>query len=375
MTHSGTAMLALALVAALAACDAGPRGDASAGAADTTRWSLGPAEVRVGGGAAGDELDRVYAGVLLADGSFVVGNSGTSELRWFDSSGRRMRVSGRTGSGPGEFRGINWMAALSADSLLVFDLRQQRFSVWTPSGEFARTFMAQTPPGPLRPLGVLADGSMVVARESRYDPRSGAGVVRDSMQVLHVSRTGEVMRTLGSFAGAEWLIYDHPSSFRATQLPFGRVGHVAVAGDHVVVGSSESGSLSVLDREGRRLRTVDVDARPRAVSRRQIDTVLEQIPDRAERAALERHYRADGASAASVFTALRGDDAGNVWIRLAPAAGRDTVKWVVLSADGVRVGSVGMPSGWWPLDVRDDRVLLRETDADGVQAVSVRTLR
>jgi hypothetical protein len=365
------AVTPLLLLAALAGCD----GDAAAGStreqADTAQWALGAPAARAGN-AAGDELHRVYGGLLRDDGSFVVGNSATSELRVYDRAGRLLKAAGRRGAGPGEFGSINWLAALPGDSLVVFDLRHHRFSIWTADGRFVRTFRPQSLPGPVRPIGVLEDGSLLLVREGRYDPRAGAGVVRDSMLMLRMDRNGEVVQTLGSFAGAEWLVYEHPTSFRATQLPFGPSGHLAVAGTGFVHASSEDGRLAMYDASARQVRSLTIDVPRRDITPREVSELLGEIQDVSERGALARYYRET--KAAPVFTALKAARDGNLWIRLFPPAGVDSVKWVVLTPAGERIGSLRMHASWLPLDIGPREVLVRETDADGVQGVSIRTV-
>jgi hypothetical protein len=359
--------------ALLAACTGGEAHPPQEVAADQPTWSVEAPVVRVGAGEQpGQALDRVYGGLLRPGGSVIIGNSGTSQLRTYDPGGRLVSATGGQGRGPGEFGTINWIAGLPGDSVLVFDLRLQRFSVWSPAGAFVRMFSSQAPPGPVRPIGVFRDGSILIVREAGYDPRAGAGAVRDSMTALRMSRTGEVAAIPGRFPGAEWLIYPHPASFRATQLPFGRTGQLAVLGDHFVYGSSDSGTLAVYDQAGRAVRRVELGAHGHGPSRKEISAFLAGIQDRAERSALARHYRNGAGDGASIFTALRGDADGNLWVRLAPRAEGDSVTWVVLAPGGDRRGSVRMATDWLPLDIRENTLLLRESDADGVQTVAVR---
>src|SRR5688572_20810198 len=49
---------------------------------------------------------RVTAILPRSDGRFIVVNSGTSELRFYDASGRRYSAVGRRGEGPGEYQRI-----------------------------------------------------------------------------------------------------------------------------------------------------------------------------------------------------------------------------------------------------------------------------
>lgn len=357
---------------ALAGCDGSASHDGSP-VAEAASWRLEMPAARIGE-APGQELDRVYGGLLRPDGTLVIGNSGTAELRFFDGRGQLRHAVGRKGAGPGEFGSINWIAELPGDSLIAFDMRHRRFSVWDSAGRFARTFSVPFP-GPVRPVGVFGDGSLMVAVEGQYDPRGGAGVVRDSMRVARIDRTGQVVGQLGSFPGAEWLLYEHPTSFRAAQLPFGRTGHLALVGEEFVYGSSESGRLTVHDGSGRQVRTIDVPGSGRGISRDEISATLSEIEDPAERSALTRHYRRGVENGPPVVTALRGDRDGNLWARLPAAAGADSVTWLVLSPRGERLGSVRMHATALPLDDGDGKLMLREANADGVQTVSVRAVR
>jgi hypothetical protein len=365
----------LVLIIALGGCTGSEARQTPEDASEQVSWSLDAPAVRVGGGdGPGEALDRVYGGVLRPDGSMVIGNSGSSQLHIYSPDGRLTASAGRRGAGPGEFGSINWIGVLPGDSIIVFDLRHQRFSVWSPGGTFVRMFNSQAPPGPVRPIGVFEDGSILIVREGGYDPRAGAGVVRDSMLALRMNPTGEVASMPRSVPGVEWLIYQHPTSFRATQLPFGRTGHVAVLGSHFVHGSSESGTLAVYDGSGSQVRTVEVTAPARTPSRAEISAFLDELGDPTERSALARHYRDGAGGTAAVFTALRSDAEGNLWVRTAPDAGADSVTWLVLGPGGGQIGSVRMHTGWLPLDIRRNTLLLRESNPDGVQTVSVRRI-
>jgi hypothetical protein len=361
------------VTALLAACT-GEAARQPRGAPETpATWAVEAPVARMGASERpGEALDRVYGGLLRQDGSVVIGNAGTSQLRTYGPDGRLVSAVGRAGRGPGEFGGIDWVAGLPGDSIIAFDLRNQRFSVWSPAGAFVRMFSSQAPPGPVRPIGVFQDGSILIVREAGYDPRAGAGVVRDSMTALRMSVTGEVTAIPGRFPGAEWLIYPHTTSLGATQLPFGRTGHMAVAGNHFVHGSSESDTLTLYDPSGRTIRTMELGARGRSPSREEISAFLADVQDRGERSALSRHYRNGAGESAPIFTALRGDAEGNLWVRLAPGTSTDSVTWVVLGPEGDRLGSVRMAAGWLPLDIRANTLLLRESDTNGVQTVSVR---
>ena len=84
------------------------------------------------------ELAGASSSIRLADGRVVIANSGTSELRFYDGTGRFLKSVGRKGEGPGEFTGSLQMVATSNREFAVFDQSAQRLSVFDTSGLLIR---------------------------------------------------------------------------------------------------------------------------------------------------------------------------------------------------------------------------------------------
>jgi predicted acylesterase/phospholipase RssA len=72
---------------------------------------------------------------LLSNGRVVVSDVRTHELRLFDSDGGFLRLLGRSGEGPGEFRGIRDLAVLPGDSIMAWDMISARLTFFDPDGE------------------------------------------------------------------------------------------------------------------------------------------------------------------------------------------------------------------------------------------------
>lgn len=343
-------------------------------APDSASWAVAPEPLWRIGDASGPApylLDRVFSGLITGHGAALIGNSGTREIRRFDSAGAFVSATGRQGAGPGEFRSINWMSRFRGDSILVFDLRSQRFSVITPRGTFVRSFQNGGFGGPAFPRGVFPDGAVLIGVEKAYDPRAGAGRVRDTLALHRVA--GDSAAAVLRLPGAEWLVYGDGMRYRSTRLPFGRTALVAVSGDRIVHGSSDSPRLHVLDGSGRELATIDLPLRARSLAREEVrDAVEEAVANAGDRALVRRELSHRGGITAPVMTDLRADSEGNVWVRAYPPAGGGSAEWIVVSPDGALVGSRLLPVGWHPLDLRGGLMLVRERDADGVERVSLR---
>src|SRR6185436_18685128 len=119
----GTLRLGLAMLA-LAACGGGGGGGAavtrdSAGITivenSGTAWTSAQAWtvvdsplVDIGGKTdqPAYELDQVRGPVRLSDGRLALANAASSEIRFYDATGKHLRTTGAKGSGPGEYQAI-----------------------------------------------------------------------------------------------------------------------------------------------------------------------------------------------------------------------------------------------------------------------------
>ena len=81
-------------------------------------------------GPADQELASVSGARRLRDGRVVIANGKPLELRIYDAHGTLLRRIGRTGDGPGEFRGRLDLLPAGGDSLLVYDQGSQRLSLF-----------------------------------------------------------------------------------------------------------------------------------------------------------------------------------------------------------------------------------------------------
>jgi len=94
-----------------------------------------------------DELDTKTYGALrsiaLSNGTHVVND--VLRLRYFDAAGAQIRVSGRGGQGPGEFRGITALCHTRGDTVVTADQANGRVTIFDKSGSITR----EIPAGPL----------------------------------------------------------------------------------------------------------------------------------------------------------------------------------------------------------------------------------
>ena len=126
-------------------------------------FSLDPEpELQVGAldGPAAYQFAGIASVVRLADGSLVVSDRGSGEVRVFDETGSFVKAIGRKGDGPGEFGAAPVLASSEDGILRAWDPRNRRFSSFRISDEELIEESAIVGPGEelTRRIGITSDG-------------------------------------------------------------------------------------------------------------------------------------------------------------------------------------------------------------------------
>lgn len=360
-------------------------------------------------------LYRATSAVVLSDGTIVIGNAGTNELRFFDAGGEFVRSAGSEGEGPGEFRTLSDVWKIRGDTILAWDLRQRRLSYFTPEGEFIDVRSFVIPPVPMAPgfyltnsvtfQGVFRDGSIVAVpngvaamnlalggADGRYEgelrldepilvlPRDTTIPLSESglLPPLDVSKTD----TIGVFPGTEQY------AFRAVIRPggdvqqsasaviFGEVFLWAHGPDFVAVGAGKPYLVNLYDAggvlRGSIRRTVPgirvTDAMVRDFKADYVAQGSEDFrPIRAEN--VEKRPVAD---TLPTYSALHFDQDGNLWVRdfsLPGADDNEPYHYSIYSPDGRWLAQLDVPSDLSVLDRGADYILTRARDEFDVEQI------
>lgn len=230
--------------------------------------------------------------VLPRDRIAAVNGRG-NEILVFDSSGKRVATWGGTGSGPGEFRDLDWLAHLPPDTLAAGDRRLRRVTALDAVGRYARSFSmadAVNPasnPIPPRPMGLLADGSMIGAVFSGPEPVEGTA--RPQVEIAVIPPAGGAVHAIGAWPGDELVLSRQDDLLEVTQPPFGRRLHIAPAPDGVWVGDDDRWEIRKYSPLGELRMVVRSSASPAAVTGELLEAWIgERYRDAAQGPALER---------------------------------------------------------------------------------------
>lgn len=340
---------------------------------DLPSWRLTrPPQLEIGGleSEAAHQLHQVVDATRLPDGTILIGDAGSRELRLFDSSGEAVRVFGGQGEGPGELPFLRAIAVLPGDTIVA--------SAW-PFGLLSRfamdgTFLGRTRLGPFWPgvvAEILSDGSLLL---DLYDRGYG-----NDIETWAVSGTRPLFRprgwlirvfpdgrqhTLRELGGEQWFKRGEArQDLWMAPLPFGPTSAVAVAGSRLYVGDTERAEIEVLSLGGALRGLVRWEEEPVPVTgadrERVRETALSAQRDTTRRNDLERWLdEAPYPAYKPAFGALFTDRAGRLWIQVPTIADSPSDRWIVFDVDGRSLARLESPAGSRFLDAGEDWAIL-----------------
>jgi hypothetical protein len=336
-------------------------------------------------------LSGVVGAVRLSDGRIVVANGGTSELRIYDANGDFSTLVGRAGEGPGEFRVIGFLGVLQGDTILVYDSRLQRTSLFDDSGTFIG---AHRVTNAVLPYMVGVTGSSTLASYQFIGSDDDRlGVYAAPMEIGVIGIEDGNFRSVDTLASSEESRVQYRGRVTRAFRPFGRESDVAAGGALVyVLESSDDRSIRQYDSAGTLKRILRVDVPRRAVDAAAVEAWVQSwiaafSPGSAEIEEWWRHgfQQTPPPELIPVFRALEVDADGNVCAERYPQRWADATRYWCFSRDGRPVASIQLPAGLLrrgphpyfdsQLEIGRDYVLGVWQDSLDVQYVRIYTLR
>ena len=360
------------------------------------------------------------------DGTIVVADRGTSNLRFYDARGKFLRKVGRNGEGPGEFRMIGEFVPLQ-NGFLVRDWRLPRTSLLDEKGKVER--FVEDPKGPIVEddnymkgrsryvYELLAESPPYIVAYRSYHPslrsfRFPPNVTfRDTALFVKLSipkgdpATSQVVDSLGAALGP-------PVATRMRTIPNGQEiqiaryidfspwPEIAVGKDRAYIADSDSLVIRVLDLNGRQIETIRDDREIERVTAEDIAALKQRMMgnNKDEKgqpfAPSETRKWIDWyfsnmplPKTKPTRSTMRVDGHDNLWVqdfsvltnvrrtlaKNAPAT--DGRWWTLFNRDGKKLGRLQMPAGLIVKEIGRDYILGLSIDDLDVQTVVLYKLR
>ena len=351
-------------------------------------WTLSPAPTLTiqDDGTPATQFESITGVGRLSNGGIAIANrGGTNDIRIFDARGRHVATFGRTGSGPGEFRRLEWIAQ-SGDTAWLYDSGLQRVTsvllAGTPRLLGSTPITATGNRERFSVMGRLPDGRFVVTTNVSPTFDGPPGVHRLPGSTGIIARTGDGTVTwLGDFKSAAIFVHNPTGDVKnagAGPIAFPPWLRSATSGGQVWIGDSAGDSVVVVRARDLSRFTVRLPLPGRAPSRELIN------------AARDRELRGKAAPVGSFseakwsprylpdrlpyFEGLTPGPLGEVWVSAYAGDRAIPTYYIVIDSTGRPTGRVNVPGGSRIRVAARDYVILAHEDADGVETLRVHGL-
>ena len=307
---------------------------------------------------------NVTAAIRLEDGSIVVADEQSYEVRRYDAIGQHMWTRGREGEGPGEYGGLRLLRGCPGAAITVFDWHLDRITQLDVDGSVVDTRpLNAVGVNPYRSPACSPDGDLVFTPWPQLDPEVAAGEHYRWKMALILAR-GDSKDTLrSSIPGTERTRSEHGDGPRT----WGRTMVFAVVSTGVWYGAADDYELEHVDWTGSVNRIAHWTGPDLRVTRKRMelfrDAWLARYDDAESRRRFEREswprIRDGLPERFPAYDALLPLADGSVWVKTHGWRARDD-ELHLLGPDGVWIQRLTMPSGSTLLDAGPDWVLLRQ---------------
>ena len=346
-------------------------------------WPVGEEPlVEIGGDLSGDPsqaLFQVRGAVRLSDGTIVIANAGSHELRWYDPGGLHLRTVGGLGDGPTEFRELALVGVLPGDSVMVNDIRRRRSVVYDRAGQRGRVFLMSSEFGAFpAPAGVLDDGSVLLnlIAPTAETPKPHADDLRYHWPAVVAGPDGIERREFGDYPGTESMCDPSPvgPGCRASVgVLFGRHLLQAAAADRIAIANSDSFSVRIYDGRGALQQVVRQRHTPKPVEEGDFadarSEVMEGMPPRVRAMFTTLFEQMPRHATYPAFESIRLDRTGELWVESSRHPDDRRPVWQVFDRDGLLIGRVEAPLGLAITDSGADYILGVTKDEQDVERV------
>lgn len=325
------------------------------------------------------QLDRVYGAVRLPDGRIAIGNSSTSELRLYDSSGRFLTAASRRGGGPGEFEAQEAIfPRIFGTTLVAGDLSHARVNRYDFAGKVLPQLTLISSPSAVQSIVEATVGSRLIARVTASPGLQGAPGQRISTRYRYAlyDSMGMQHTALFELPSRERIVHAWSGSLRFPYIPFSPEPIVAASVDKVYLIREGVPEVEVWSLAAKRISTFTWSAqlsRVRDIWARWRQAALDAETRQNDRLRYQDFYndRLPLPEHVPVAEAMHVDPAGRLWIVRTHLPWDRARRCDVLDATGRFLGSVTLPPNFSLFQVGTDFILGRARDADDIEQVQL----
>lgn len=335
---------------------------------------VGEHDLQIGAmdGTSAHTFSRVDDLAVSDDGSILVSDGLSQELRVFDSDGRHVRTIGGTGNGPGEFATAPSVAGLAGDTVFLFDVRSNRVTSFSVDGGLLDVLtLDATTVGRSLAIVRLEDGTYLSS--SRWTPPSDeiefhdVRLELDSIVVARLDAAGRLLdtvRIMGDRARARMVQDGGSGRVRVMQAdpPYSPSATVVAEGLRPLLGRSDAFSFQFHGPTGGletilTVRGVEHPATADEIRSGQEAVLREDFGDGEIDPLTRRLYIEYLPDRLPAFGNVVVSGVGDVWVSLTEYDLSQGLDWLVFSGSGELRGTVHTPARLRVRAIDEDRIV------------------
>jgi hypothetical protein len=330
-----------------------------------------------------DGFFEVIGAVYCAD-RILIAQRSTGTVHVFDRSGRQLEVTGRLGSGPGEYQRMTLLQR-TRSGVMTYDVALNRYSHISCNGRIdsSRTLVRNGS----QLLGIGNDERLVFAAPVREPPVQQPSVRRTRFNVLVSARQTQRMDSIAVFRGAA--MYREPfgrGGERMLPQVLGAQGAAVIDGRSLAVVDGEQDSLSLVTlaeggvitvslpwKRAGRISSVEVGA-ARAARLSAMASASPAMRELVARMPAPLRAPSLGWYGRHTIAPIRAMKSGDFWMTALGGVDGNPPSWALLRPNGQWFATVSAPEELEVLDATEDEVVVRVWDRDDVERIELRAL-
>ena len=309
------------------------------------------------------------------DGSLVVLDGASLEVRAFDAKGAFLGATGQDGDGPGDFRHLTSLSPFLGDSLLVYDESAGRATILDADLGLGRVVSLEgglqvadlTLFGSSALLGKAWDFDTFIATEGPY---------RAQYLLVRFTLDGDIRDTIGTLpAWNGYKINREGGGYVDVAALFAMDGQVVVRGDTAILGAGDRMEFERVSAGGKLLQIVRAPVLEGALGAKEIAAeragMLGPTPSARLRDVVAQLPAPEMRPA---YDEIEVDPEGFVWVaryRSRRVGRDDPITWYVFAPDGSWTGSLTTPARFEVLEIGSDYMLGSRRDSLDVEQIQL----
>lgn len=295
--------------------------------------------------------------IRLSDGKVVV--TDRTRIQFFDQTGKRLKIFGREGGGPKEFRSTSAVCRTRGDTVLVSDDGLRRITVLDKAGNYLSEFPITG--GAYAERAFCFDDGTFLASMFTLEQRSAP-------RTLQLTRFGLDGKLNSKITDVNIGLFD---------MAVYRESSKVASGQKVYFGNALNFEVAVYGVDGKLQSLIRTSDKLDPISKSELEK-MPQTGVRANATAEENKARAQQMAAKSTtkywpaYDRVMVDMAGRIWIEdWRPPTSLDENVWAAFDATGKLIGRMVIPAAesrakqWRVVDFGKDEVFVKRLDDDG----------